>query len=94
MRSLAEALTQLTGRLVMDKTGLTGLYDFDLTGDLQTMARLAADLGDDRRPLPAGTPEAPALMTQLQEDLGLKLDSQRGPGEVLVIDSAERPIPD
>jgi uncharacterized protein (TIGR03435 family) len=33
-------------------------------------------------------------MTQLQEDLGLKLDSQRGSGEVLVIDSAELPMPD
>ena len=34
------------------------------------------------------------MMTVLQEDLGLKLDSQRGPGEVLVIDSAELPTPD
>jgi uncharacterized protein (TIGR03435 family) len=58
------------------------------------MARLAEDLGDDRHLLPAGTPEAPALMSQLQDDQGLKLDSQRGPGEVLVIDSAEHPTPD
>ena len=42
----------------------------------------------------AGLPEGPSLMTLLQEDLGLKLDSQRGPGDVLVIDSAELPTPD
>ena len=94
MRSLAETLTHFIGRSVVDKTGLTGLYDFDLTVDLETMARLSADYGDDRPRRPEATSEVPGLMTQLQEDLGLKLDSARGPGEVLVIDSAERPVPD
>jgi uncharacterized protein (TIGR03435 family) len=94
MPMLSSSLTQLTGRLVVDKTGLTGRYDLDLTVDLQTLMRLSADLGGNVSPLPPGLSEAPALMTQLQEDLGLKLDSQRGPGEVLVIDSAELPMPD
>jgi uncharacterized protein (TIGR03435 family) len=94
MRSLSVALTQLLGRTVVDKSGLTGLFDFNLTVDLQTLARLAQDLGDDARQLPPGTPEAPALMTQLREDLGLKLESQRGPRSVLVIDSAEPPMSD
>ena len=93
LSTLALVLTQLTGRPVIDKTELTGLYDFGLTIDLQTIARLYADLGINM-PLPAGLPEGPSLMTLLQEDLGLKLDSQRGPGEVLVIDSADRPEPD
>jgi len=93
LSTLALVLTQLTGRPVIDKTELTGLYDFELTIDLQTIARLYADLGINM-PLPAGLPEGPSLMTLLQEDLGLKLDSQRGPGEVLVIDSADRPEPD
>lgn len=92
--TLAEVLTQLTGRPVVDKTGLTGLYDFDLVVGLQTLIQMSAELGGTASPLPQGLPEAPALMTQLQEDLGLKLDSQRGPGEVLVIDSAELPAPD
>ena len=78
----------------MDKTGLAGRYDSDLTIDLQTLMRLSADFDGSVSPLPPGLSEAPALMTQLQEDLGLKLDSQRGPGEVLVIDSAELPAPD
>jgi uncharacterized protein (TIGR03435 family) len=44
--------------------------------------------------LPANLPEGSSIMTTLQEDLGLKVDSQRGPGEVLVIDYAELPTPD
>lgn len=93
LSTLALVLTQLAGRPVVDKTGLTGLYDFEMTIDLQTLARIYAELGINM-PLPPGLPEGPSLMTLLQEDLGLKLDSQRGPGDVLVIDSAERPTPD
>jgi uncharacterized protein (TIGR03435 family) len=94
MATLTLILTQLSGRPVVDKTGLTGLYDFDLVIDLQTLMRVYAEMGINVPPLPASLPEGPSLMTQLQEDLGLKLDSQRGPGEVLVIDSAELPTPD
>ena len=94
LSTLALLLTQLTGRPVVDKTGLTGSYDFDLIIDLQTLLRVYAELGITVPPLPQGLPEGPSLMTQLQEDLGLKLDSQRGPGDVLVIDSAELPTPD
>jgi uncharacterized protein (TIGR03435 family) len=93
LSTLALVLTQLVGRPVIDKTGLTALYDFELTVDMQTLARLYADLGVNM-PLPQGLPEGPSLMTLLQEDLGLELDSQRGPGDVLVIDSAELPTPD
>jgi len=89
--TLALLLTQLTGRPVVDKTGLNGLYDFEISIDIQTLLRLYADLGINVGPLPQNLPEGPSLMTQLQEDLGLKLDSQRGPGEVLVVDSAEHP---
>jgi uncharacterized protein (TIGR03435 family) len=86
-------LTQLSGRPVVNKTGLTGLYDFELTISLQTLAALYQELGIPMQ-LPPGLPEGPALMTTLQEDLGLKLDSQRAPGEVLVIDGVELPTPD
>ena len=86
-------LTQLSGRPVVNKTGLTGPYDFEVHIDLQTLAGIYQDLGITL-PLPAGLPEARTLPTMLQEDLGLKLDAQRGPGEVLVIDSAEMPTPD
>jgi uncharacterized protein (TIGR03435 family) len=94
MELLTLLLTQLTGRPVADKTGLKGLYDYEVTIDLQTLMRIYADLGINIPGLPANLPEGPSLMTSLQEDLGLKLDSQRGPGDVLVIDSAELPTPD
>jgi uncharacterized protein (TIGR03435 family) len=90
---LVTLLTQLTGRPVVDKTGLTGPHDFELSISLQSLAALYQELGITL-PLPPGLPEGPALMTTVQEDLGLKLDSQRGPSEVLVVDSAELPTPD
>jgi uncharacterized protein (TIGR03435 family) len=93
MSTLVLLLTQLTGRPVVDKTGLAGAYDFDLIIDVQTILRLYQEIGINF-PVPQGLPEGPSLTTQLQEDLGLKLDAQRGPGEVLVIDSAEKPTPD
>ena len=92
--TLALLLTQLMGRPVVDKTQLTGGFDFDLTLDIATLLRVASEAGlNVPAQLPAGIPEGPSLTTVLQEDLGLKLDSQRGPGEVLVIDSAELPSP-
>ena len=47
-------------------------------------------------PIPASLPpsDSPALLTAFQEQLGLKLDSQRGPVEMLVIDHVEAPAPD
>ena len=86
-------LTQLSGRPVVNKTGLTGLFDYELTISLQTLAAIYQDLGVSL-PLPPGLPEGPALMTTLQEDLGLKFDSIRAPGDVLIIDSAELPTAD
>jgi uncharacterized protein (TIGR03435 family) len=91
---LTTMLTQFTGRPVVDKTGLKGLYDYEFVIDLQTLLRLYSELGINVPGLPANLPEGPSLMTSLQEDLGLKLDSQRGPGEVLIVDSAELPTPD
>ena len=90
---LVTLLTQLSGRPVIDKTGLTGPHDFELTISLQSLAALYQELGVTL-PLPPGLPEGPALMTTVQEDLGLKLDSKRGPSEVLVVDGAELPTPD
>jgi uncharacterized protein (TIGR03435 family) len=56
-------------------TGLTGPHDFELSISLQSLAALYQELGVTL-PLPPGLPEGPALMTTVQEDLGLKLDSQ------------------
>ena len=100
MSMLTLMLTQFTGRVVEDKTGLTGLYDWVLRFNPEVLMALAASAGINV-PVPsaltgANSPfaDSPSLTTALQEQLGLKLDSQRGPVEVLVIDSAELPEPD
>jgi uncharacterized protein (TIGR03435 family) len=84
--SLAAALTRATHRTVIDKTGLTGKYDLELkyTPDNPDPA-MAQD--DKSR---ANT-EAPTLFTALQEQLGLKLESAKGPVDCIVIDHIEQP---
>ncbi|HTW63233.1 MAG TPA: TIGR03435 family protein [Bryobacteraceae bacterium] len=67
------------GRPVLDKTGLTGSYDFTLDW--------SPDFGGPHPPDPSGAD----LFTALQEQLGLKLEPQRVPIEMLIIDHAGRP---
>jgi uncharacterized protein (TIGR03435 family) len=95
MPQLATALSTWVNRIVVDRTGLTGSYDIDLQW---TPDQMPFGPGGDP-PLVAAAPppidpNRPSIFTALQEQLGLKLDSQRGPVEVLVIDSAERPTED
>jgi uncharacterized protein (TIGR03435 family) len=74
---------------VNDKTGLEGKFDFDLTWtpDESQFAGMGI-----RVPQAADNPSAPPeLFTAIQEQLGLKLEPQKIPAEVLVIDHVERP---
>lgn len=71
-------LSGATGRIVEDRTGLTGRFDIDLSW--------ASDVSADTT--------QPSIFTALQEQLGLKLESTRAPVEILVIDSISRPEPD
>src|SRR5262245_7885124 len=99
LAELARSLSGSVGRIVIDKTGLTGGYDFQLTyapegrggGGPLGLPPGAPPVGVD---VPAADPNRPSLFTALQEQLGLKLDSQKGPVEVLVIDSVEQPTED
>ncbi len=95
MGSLVRLLTQQLGRPVLDKTGLTGKYDFTLkwTPD-ESEAPMLKGAGDGKQGTGSTpTPESsgPSIFTALQEQLGLKLESQKGPVEILVIDHAEKP---
>ena len=93
--TLTRMLTEFTGRMVNDKTGLTGLYDWEMRFDPEVMVQLAVRSGVNLPPgirLPQS--DSPSLLTALREQLGLKVDSERGPVEVVVIDSAELPTPD
>jgi uncharacterized protein (TIGR03435 family) len=77
------------GRIVVDKTGLAGKYDFTLQiAPDQTGAK--PDGADGQQEATPGT-TGPSIFTALQEQLGLKLESATAPTEYLVIDHIERP---
>ena len=80
--SLVGPLSRQLGRQVRDKTSLTGKYDFTLTYSSEVTQQAGGD------------PNAPSVFTALEEQLGLKLESARGPVEVFVVDNAERPQTD
>ena len=79
MQMLALNLSSQLGRQVLDKTGLTGKYDFKLEWTPDTAVTEGTELG------------GPYLFTALQEQLGLRLESQKGVVQVLVIDRAGKP---
>jgi uncharacterized protein (TIGR03435 family) len=78
MAILANALSDRVDRVVRDKTGLAGYYEFTLTW---------SPLG-----APAEDRTQPDLFTAVQEQLGLKLEPAKGPVEVLSIDHAAKPL--
>jgi uncharacterized protein (TIGR03435 family) len=92
MPQLARNLSNSVGRFVVDRTGLAGGFDIDLTYTPDQLPLGPPPPGAP--PLPPIDPNGPSIFTALQEQLGLKLESTRGPVEVLVVDSAERLIPD
>jgi len=84
LADFARNLAPLTGRFVVDRTGLSGRFDLDL--------KWTPDQG-------AGAPNSPqtdgtSLFTAIEEQLGLRLDAQRAPVDVIVVESAERPVVD
>jgi uncharacterized protein (TIGR03435 family) len=84
---LALAFGNILGRMVVDKTGLTGNFDIDLAWTPDDTQYLQLPPG-----VPAPPPsDGPSIFVALQEQLGLKLESQKGPVEVFVIDRAEKP---
>jgi uncharacterized protein (TIGR03435 family) len=91
LTQLTQMLSQFTQRIVIDRTGLTGNFDIDLTF---TPDRLPQGPPPPGAPPINIDPNGPSLFTALQEQLGLKLDSERAPVEVLVIEHVERPTPD
>jgi uncharacterized protein (TIGR03435 family) len=90
MTQIATSLAMFAGRIVVDKTGLAGNYDFTLAWTPDQMPGAGQRPPGAPEPPPID-PNGPSLFTAVQEQLGLKLDSQRGPVAMLVIDRAERP---
>jgi bla regulator protein blaR1 len=85
---LTNALSTITGRKVVDRTGLSGNWDLTLTFAAEQRGQPPG-----AEP-PAADPTAPSIFTALQEQLGLKLESTKGLVDVLVIDRVEHPTPD
>jgi uncharacterized protein (TIGR03435 family) len=89
---LVTVLSRTLGRTIVDRTGLTGKYDFTL--------EYAPEEGGAQQPgagaeaggvLPSSPPDsAPSIFTALQEQLGLKLESTKGPVAVIIIDHIEK----
>ena len=84
MAALARTMSNLAGRIIVDKTGLIGAFDFEL----EFTPDPAAGGG---QPVAVSDANLPSLFTALEEQLGLKLVPERRPVEVLVIDRVERP---
>jgi uncharacterized protein (TIGR03435 family) len=92
MRGFAEWLSVRVGRKVVDKTGLEGKYDFTMKYDERRQA-LVATLPADGAPPALSDSSGPSIFTALHDQLGLQLESQKGPVETLIIESAEKPSP-
>ena len=89
MAELAYVLSTVVDRAVLDRSGLTGAFDVDLRFSPEGLRDVPAARDVDRP-----VSDSPSIFTALQEQLGLKLESTRGPVEVLVINSVERPTED
>src|SRR5262249_6004640 len=89
--SFVSILLQQVGRLVVDKTGLKGMFDFTL--EWTPHNRSSPHIAGLDTPTPPTERAFPSIFTAIQEQLGLRLVSSRGPVETLVIDSVEKPTP-
>ena len=85
---LIEMLSSTLGRRVVDKTDLTGNFDMSMTWTPDETQ--AMQFPNVPQPRPAD-PTGPSLFTAIQQQLGLKLESSRGPVDILIIDRAEKP---
>ena len=101
MHELIRSLSMLLGRPVVDRTGMAPHFDVDFTftpddttagimmtsgsvaGHRETLAAAAAEANDPKAP--------PTIQAALREQLGLRLDTAKGPVDVLVIDRVEKP---
>jgi uncharacterized protein (TIGR03435 family) len=82
--SFVLTLSTMLKETIVDRTGLTGSFDVDLQANIDSGPGLP----------PSDDPNRPSIFDALPEQLGLKLEPQRGTVETFVIDRVERPTPD
>ncbi len=98
MQEFATTVSNQVGRPVVDATGLKGKYDFILSwspegmriGPAPAPSSIGGAAGDAGPAASAPEPSGPTLMTAIQEQLGLKLESKKGPVDILVIEHCEK----
>jgi uncharacterized protein (TIGR03435 family) len=90
LTALATQLGQVLGRSVLDRTELAGNYDFELkwTPDESQPGMMRREPGGDGPP--PSDMAGVSIFTALQDELGLKLESTKGPVEILVIEAARK----
>jgi len=86
-QALTQELSKELGRVILDKTGIKGRYDVTLKWTPETDATPVATGPDGT----SRQDSSPSIFTAIQEQLGLKLESTKGPVQVLVIDHVEMP---
>jgi uncharacterized protein (TIGR03435 family) len=89
MGQFAAALSGAVRQPVVDRTALGGFFDLDIDYTPGT-----TDPALPGTPATTLDPNVPSIFTALQEQLGLKLESTKGPVDVLVIDHVEKPTAD
>jgi uncharacterized protein (TIGR03435 family) len=90
LAQLAGFLAPFVDRAVVDRTDLTGIFNFDLTWTPDQPSPNTVN-ADERAVTPSNVT---SIFTAVQEQLGLKLEPTKGPVDVLVIDHVEQPTPD
>lgn len=87
---LARFLSQRLNHMVIDRTDLVGRFNIQLQWT-PTVGENPFDLGGNS--IPPADPSLPSIFAAIQEQLGLKLETARGPVEVFIIDHVEQPTP-
>jgi uncharacterized protein (TIGR03435 family) len=93
MAAFTDALSNILGRTVVDKTGVTGAFNVRLEFTRDGVANFGPNGAGAPGPATEGPPAdstRPTIFTAIQEQLGLRLESEKGPVEVLVVDHAEK----
>jgi uncharacterized protein (TIGR03435 family) len=91
LQEIVKTLSFHLGAPVVDATGLRGKYDIDMTWNIDVAWLLErAGRRDQIEELPDDGPSGPTLIRAVQDQLGLKLNSKKGLGDIVVVDHVEK----
>ena len=91
IRAFADWLARVLGRVIVDKTGLTGNYDLTLHWSPESLSPIGSGEANSGPDAPPTDESGLSIFTAIQEQLGLKLEAKKGPVDALIIDSIQKP---